>query len=215
MFKTVKRILTPIKQATPFTIYQRTIAITLWIVAILGIGAAVIENINTCSNWMSFFENVFIGIVCSGLVVIITVSIQFKCEQEKYIGAHNNAVYYLLLCIRSCLFETSVSREREYFLLDSLIRECQTYENVGMNLFLYSEVKTNQYFALMISVFNLIAPVIRKNRYVTSLEQYRKEVNAEVYNKAVENALAFGEEYVVQGKNRFKDLKIQNPTDIP
>jgi len=100
----LKNLLKPKKSNNTLFLYQRTIAVSLWIIIILGVASIGIEVVNSSNHWIIFIQNGMVGIACSAVVVVVTVYLQFKTEQGKNIETHNKCLYQLLTCINDCLF---------------------------------------------------------------------------------------------------------------
>lgn len=211
MFKSIhaflKNLLKPKKSNNTLFLYQRTIAVSIWIIILLGIASIVIEGINNNNHWVIFIQNVMIGIVCSAVIVVVTVYLQFKTEQGKNIEAHNNCLYRLLTCINDCLFLTDFTRKEEQFLLDSANEEIYKYFRSVNKLCWYDSKKSTKFYDIMIKVLPLIVPIIRKDPIRTLIE-YRNEITLEKYNIAVEAARIFAQDYLATDEqNRFESLK--------
>ena len=209
----LKRVFIPAKGSDSLSLHQKTVTISLWIIVILTFFAVQIEGLRSDNHWLTFVENLMIGIVCSAFVVVVTVFLQFKAEQENRIKEHNSALYHLLSCIKACLSEDVRSRDREDYLLDSLFRECDSYYNDGLGICWYSAEKSQQYFDVILKVLPLTIPVVRR-RPIQTLAEYRSEIPVDDYNLAVAAAITFTANYVSgQSANRFKGLTYEVSKD--
>ena len=209
----MKRVFIPAKGSDSLSLHQKTVTISIWIIVILTLSAVLIEGCSSDNHWLTFAENLMIGIVCSAFVVVVTVFLQFKAEQENRIKEHNSALYHLLSCIKACLTEDVQSRGREDYLLDSLFRECDSYYNDGLGICWYSAEKSQQYFDVILKVLPLTIPAVRR-RPIQSLAEYRNETPIDDYNLAVAAAITFTADYVSgQSANRFESLTYEVSKD--
>lgn len=209
----MKRVFIPAKGSDSLSLHQKTVTISIWIIMILTLSAVLIEGCSSDNHWLTFAENLMIGIVCSAFVVVVTVFLQFKAEQENRIKEHNSALYHLLSCIKACLTEDVQSRGREDYLLDSLFRECDSYYNDGLGICWYSAEKSQQYFDVILKVLPLTIPAVRR-RPIQSLAEYRSEIPIDDYNLAVATAITFTADYVSgQSANRFESLTYEVSKD--
>ena len=209
----LKSVFVAAKGSDSLSLHQKTVTISIWIIVILTLSAVLIEGCSSDNHWLTFAENLMIGIVCSAFVVVVTVFLQFKAEQENRIKEHNSALYHLLSCIKVCLTEDVQSRGREDYLLDSLFRECDSYYNDGLGICWYSAEKSQQYFDVILKVLPLTIPVVRR-RPIQSLTEYRSEIPIDDYNLAVAAAITFSADYVLgQSANRFESLTYEVSKD--
>ena len=209
----MKRVFIPTKGSDSLSLHQKTVTISIWIIVLLTLFAILIEGLSSDNHWLTFVENLMIGIVCSAFVVVVTVFLQFKAEQENRIREHNSALYHLLSCIKACLTEDEQSRGREDYLLDSLFRECDSYYNDGLGICWYSAEKSQQYFDVILKVLPLTIPVVRRIP-IQTLAEYRSEIPVDDYNHAVAAAIIFTAHYISgQSANRFESLKYEVSKD--
>ena len=203
----LKNLLKPKKSNNTLFLYQRTIAVSLWIIIILGVASIGIEVVNSSNHWIIFIQNGMVGIACSAVVVVVTVYLQFKTEQGKNIETHNKCLYQLLTCINDCLFLTDFTRKEEKFLLDSVNEEIYNYFRSANNICWYDSKKSTKFYDILIKVLPLVAPIIRKDPIRTLIE-YRNEITLEKYNLAVEAARIFAQDFLATDeRNRFESLK--------
>lgn len=210
----LRSVFIPTNRNDSLSLHQRTVAISLWIIALLTPSAVLIECLNSENHWLSFAENLMIGIVCSAFVVVVTVFLQFKAEQENRIKEHNTAVYKLLSCIKVCMFETPLPYtqeecEKELDILDSLYEKRDQYLDNGLGLHWYSARKMHEYYDVLTSVFPLIMPLLE--RYpILCLVDYRERITPQMYNNAVEAAIVFSADYTPRDtRNRFESLRYE------
>lgn len=202
-----KSLFLPTKVSNTLALQQNTITISSWIILALGISAIIIEALHSDNHWLSFAGNVFVGIVCSAVIVAVTAYLQFRLEQEKRIKEHNTAVYQFLSCVKDCLFKTDISYQREQFLIESLYNECDQYFDKGLGICWYSYRKAQKYFDVVLHVLKLTSPLLKEKSIVT-LEDYRKEISHQEYDKAVNSAITFYSDYMPHNNhNKFESLK--------
>jgi len=208
----MNRVFIPAKGSDSLALHQKTVTISIWIIVILILFATLIEGLNTDNHWLSFVENLMIGIICSAFVVVVTVFLQFKAEQENRVKEHNSAVHKLLSCIKVCMFEigSPYSKEelqREQYLLDSLYEELDRYLDNGLGLRWYNSRKMHEYFDLLTKILPLIIPLMKKSP-ILCLEDYREVITPQMYNDAVDAAIIFNTDYSSRETgNRFEALK--------
>ena len=203
----LRALFVPVKGSDTLSLHQKTITFSLWTILILLLTTIIIESLNTTNHWLCFAENLMIGIICSAVVVVITVVLQFKAEQENRIKEHNSSVYSFLSCVNECLFKSNVSIQKEQFLLDALYDERDRYLDNGFGLKWYSVRKRYEYSIVIVSVLPLIMPLL-ENHPILCLEDYRKQITPKMYNDAVNAAFVFSADYVPKGTvNRFEKLK--------
>lgn len=209
----------PTKGSDSLSLHQKTVTISLWIIMILSLSSALIEGFNSDNHWLNFAENMMIGIVCSAFVVVVTVCLQFKAEQENRVKKHNTAVYKLLSCIKVCMFETAIpyteeEHEKELDLLDSLYEKRDLYMDNGFGLHWYSARKMHEYYDVLTKVIPLIIPLLE--RYpILCLEDYREKITSKMYNDAVESAIVFSEDYIPHDTvNRFESLRYESAKSV-
>lgn len=208
----MKSVFIPAKGSDSLSLHQKTVTISIWIIVILTLFALLIEGLSSDNHWLTLVENLMIGIVCSAFVVVVTVFLQFKAEQENRIKEHNSAVYKLLSCIKVCMFEigppySKEEYQREQYLLDSLYEERDRYLDNGLGLRWYSSRKMHEYYDVLTKVLPLIIPLMK--RYpILCLEDYRETITPQMYDDAVDAAIVFNADYASSEiGNRFEALK--------
>ena len=205
-------LLIPAKGSDSLSLHQKTVTISIWIILLLTLSSILIEGFDSKNHWLIFVENLMIGIVCSAFVVVITVFLQFKAEQENRIKEHNSAVYKLLSCIKVCMFETPLpytqeEHEKELDVLDSLYENCDRYLDNGLGLRWYSARKMHEYYDALTSVIPLIIPLLERYTFLC-LEDYRERITPQMYDVAVDAAIVFSADYASpETGNRFESLK--------
>lgn len=215
----LRSLLIPAKGSDSLSLHQKTVTISIWIIMILTISSILIEGFDSKNHWLIFVENLMIGIVCSAFVVVITVFLQFKVEQENRIKEHNSAVYKLLSCIKVCMFETPLpytqeEREKELDILDSLYENRDRYLDNGLGLCWYSSRKMQEYFDVLTKVLPLIIPLLKKYP-ILCLEDYRETITPQMYNDAVNAAIVFNADYASRETgNRFEALKHEHSKSV-
>lgn len=209
----LRTVFVPQKGSDTLSLHQKTITFSLWTILILLLTTILIESQNTTNHWLCYVENLMIGIICSAVVVVITVVLQFKAEQENRIKEHNSSVYSFLSCVKECLFKPNVTIQREQFLLDALYEERDRYLDNGFGLKWYSARKRYEYSKVIITVLHLIMPLL-ENQPILCLEDYREQIAPQMYNDAVNAAFIFSADYVPKDTvNRFEKLKHHTAED--
>lgn len=202
----LKNLFIPPKGSDTLSLQQKTITISLWIILLFCVLSILIEAINLKNHWLSFVENLMIGIACSAIVVVVTVFLQFKAEQENRIREHNSALYQLLSCIKACLLESNIPISKEQYLLDSLYNRRDNYIDHGLGLRWYSNRKVREYFDVIKNALPLIIPLLEKYP-IASLSDYQEKISPQMYNDAVKAAIIFSADYNPKDtKNRFEEL---------
>lgn len=197
----------PAKGSDTLSLHQRTITYCLWTILALLFSTILIETHNSSNHWFNFIENLMIGIICSAVVVVITVALQFKAEQENRIKKHNSSAYCFLSCVKECLFQSEIPHEKEQYLLDSLFEQRDRYVDFGLGIRWYSAKEVREYFDVVLHILPLFMPLYESNSLL-SIADYRKKVTAKMYNDAVNAAIVFSANYVLTDtKNRFEELR--------
>lgn len=215
----LRSLLIPAKGSDSLSLHQKTVTISIWIIMILTISSILIEGFDSKNHWLAFVENLMIGIVCSAFVVVVTVFLQFKAEQENRIKEHNSAVYKLLSCIKVCMFKTPLPYTREEYekeqdILDSLYEKRDRYLDNGLGLRWYSSRKMHEYYGVLTSVLPLIMPLL-ENYPILCLEDYRERITPQMYKKAVDAAIAFSADYTPRDTvNRFESLRYEQAKSV-
>ncbi len=206
-------LLVPKKPRNLITLKKTTITISLWIVVLFGIGALVIEAKDSQNHWFSFLENILVGVVCSLLVVIVTVYLQFKNEQNERVREHNAAAYKLLFCIKTCLFDKDISIDKAQELFESIIEKYGNYCEYNLWECFFSVKRDKQFNELHDKIWSLVCPLYGDSP-VRTLDEYKRDISPDRYNEACNIAITFATEGLpdylfVMLYNRYKKLLLK------
>lgn len=202
----IKNVLLPQKSSSYLAVFQKTIAVCLWIVLLSVIGAVVIEAIQIESHWLSFLENILVGVSCSAFVVIVSAYLQFVSEHSKLYRKHNAALNYFLANVYFEIETPSETHDFRSWRIEKLKSDRREYADICLDLIWYDPVKERLFRDLLGKVFRIIFAV--DNFCLTEQSLEKIDVSPKSFNETVDAAIALADTEEAPSNDLFKLLKI-------
>ncbi len=210
-FQLLKNVFIPQKSTSYLSVFQRTIAICLWIMVLFIISSAAIEAIQTKSHWLSFLENIFIGVSCSAFVVIVTVYLQFISEHTKLFREHNSALLDFLFYIGMEIEIPSQSYEDRLRRIEKITATRSEYMNVRFDLIWYDPKKDR----INSELIKRATPIIFASREFCVNKQSLDRINitSKDFNEVVDAAVTLADTKKTLSSYTFNLLRIDDSKD--
>ena len=205
-FLFLKNVLIPQKSNSYLAVFQKTIAVCLWIVLLSVIGSVVIEVLQIKSNWLSFLENIFVGIGCSAFVVVVSAYLQFVSEHTKLYRKHNTALNYFLANVRFEIGAPSETHEFRSWRIEKIRADRREYVDYCLDLIWYDPDKERKFRDLLGKVFRIVYAV--DNFCLTEHSLEKLDVSPESFNETVDAAIALAKTNDAPSNDLFEMLKI-------
>jgi len=153
------------RSRTTLGILRKTVVISLLVTMLLFASTIAIEVIGTDNHWLSTVQNIFIGVGCSLVVVVITSIIQFKAEINKLEEMFFWALYPLLSRIQKMAnLDYDNIDKKEYYRIYGLVRDhYQKYDSVAEKMIWFSFEKNSKFVMLDMYVFMLYEHISNSN----------------------------------------------------
>ena len=154
------------RSRTTLGILRKTVVISLLVTMLLFASTIAIEVIGTDNHWLSTVQNIFIGVGCSLVVVVITSIIQFKAEINKLEEMFFSALYPLLSRIQNMenLDYDNIDKQ-EYYRIYGLVRDhYQKYDSVADKMIWFSFEKNRKFIKLNMQLLLLYDHISDSNR---------------------------------------------------
>ncbi len=202
----IKNITLPQKSNSCLSVFQKTIAVCLWIVLLSVIGAVAIVATQFKSHWLSFLENILVGVSCSAFVVIVSAYLQFVSEHSKMYHKHNAALNSFLFNVSIEIELPSQTPESRSWSIAKITSALRDYQDIFLDLIWYDPYKERKYRELLGKVFPIIHAVDLFRHTERSL--IRLDVSPEAFNETVDAAIALADTKEAPSNDLFKMLRI-------
>ncbi len=187
---------------------QRTIAICLWLFMLCILCSVFLEAKDACNHWLSFSKNYLIGISCSALIVVVSVFLQFKHEQDKSFREFKSSLFLFLSVVNIELLCPTETFEQYLSRIETLSSSKEEYNEFAYSLFWYNAKKNEEYrklVGLMLSVTNAVGKLCSNKQTIARLD-----FPVEKYNNIIDSAIAFTKEDLLYNDKLFGFLKIDS-----